>query len=180
MNIDIIKVGELKTNCYLVYFENKKCLIIDPGDFENSIVARIRKIELEPVGVITTHNHIDHTGCALSIANIYGVKVYDYDNMFEGINSIDDFTFEVIYTPGHEEKSICIYFKDYKVMFTGDFIFKDNIGRCDLPTGSFKDMLLSIEKIKEYDDDITLYPGHGELTNLGYEKENNMYFNYNK
>lgn len=60
-------------------------------------------------------------------------------------------------------------------MFVGDFIFRLGIGRWDLPTGNIKDMLLSIEKIKKYPNDITIYPGHGESTTLGYEKENNEY-----
>ena len=63
-------------------------------------------------------------------------------------------------------------------MFVGDFIFKDNIGRCDLPSGNIEEMKKSIEKIKKYDDDIIIYPGHGEITSLGYEKESNYYFNY--
>ena len=61
-------------------------------------------------------------------------------------------------------------------MFCGDFIFKDNIGRVDLPTGNYQEMIESINKIKQYDDDIVLYPGHGEQTKLGYEKKHNYYF----
>ena len=64
-------------------------------------------------------------------------------------------------------------------MFTGDFLFKDNIGRCDLPTGNVAKMKESINKIKKYSDNIKIYPGHGEETNLGYEKKNNYYFNNN-
>ena len=62
-------------------------------------------------------------------------------------------------------------------MFCGDFIFKESIGRCDLPGGSESEMEDSIKKILEYPDDITLYPGHNEITTLGYEKENNQYLN---
>lgn len=60
-------------------------------------------------------------------------------------------------------------------MFTGDFLFKESIGRCDLPTGSLNEMKESLEKIKNYSDEISLYPGHGENSNLGYEKETNPY-----
>ena len=62
-------------------------------------------------------------------------------------------------------------------MFCGDFIFKDTIGRCDFANSSISDMKNSIEKIKTYDEDIIIYPGHGPKTTLGYEKENNYYFN---
>ena len=60
-------------------------------------------------------------------------------------------------------------------MIVGEFIFKDSIGRCDLEYANIHDMKLSLEKIKEYDDDIKIYSGHGEDTTIGYEKENNYY-----
>ena len=110
--------------------------------------------------------------------NQFGIlDSFDKDNLKEGKFDIDAFHFEVIYTPGHTSDSVTYYFKDDKVMFTGDFVFKDSIGRCDLPTGDFRVMLNSIEKIKKYDDDIVIYPGHGEKSTLGYEKTNNEYFN---
>jgi glyoxylase-like metal-dependent hydrolase (beta-lactamase superfamily II) len=101
---------------------------------------------------------------------------YDKDNLVEGENKIGCFSFNVIYTPGHKEDLITIYFKKDKAMFCGDFIFKDSIGRWDLDGGNIKDMFKSIDKIKRYDRDITIYPGHGEKTTLGYEMDNNMYF----
>ena len=61
-------------------------------------------------------------------------------------------------------------------MFCGDFIFKDSIGRCDLPGGNITEMLNSINKIKEYPKDTTIYSGHGAKTTLGYEINNNPYF----
>ena len=60
-------------------------------------------------------------------------------------------------------------------MFVGDFLFKLGIGRWDLPTGNINEMQSSIKAIKEYPNDITIYPGHGDITNLGYEKVNNPY-----
>lgn len=72
---------------------------------------------------------------------------------------------------------LVFYFKEKKnVMFVGDFIFLDSIGRCDLEGGSFKEMKQSIEKIKKFSDDIILYPGHGSKTMLGYEKMHNPFF----
>ena len=97
--------------------------------------------------------------------------------MFEQKHYIDPFNFEVIYTPGHTSDSITYYFYDYGVMFTGDFLFKESIGRKDLETGNVNDMLESIDKIKEYDPSIKIYPGHGDTTTLEYELENNSYLN---
>lgn len=168
-------VGSLETNCYILY-ENGKCLIIDPGDEENNIIKKIDKLELKPVGILLTHNHFDHAMYADSLSNLYKVPVFDHKNLFEGIKKIESFEFETIYTPGHSETSITFYFKDYGLMFVGDFIFRENIGRVDLPGGSFQDMIESLKKIKKYDDDIVLYPGHGEKTTLGHEKKYNHYF----
>ncbi len=175
MNVDILKVGELNTNCYILYLDNK-CLVIDPGDDENFIVGRIKEMGVSLVAVIVTHNHPDHNKCADSIAKIYGVNVYDFNNLFEQEHYINPFKFRVIYTPGHTSDSITLYFKDYDVMFTGDFLFKDDIGRTDLPTGNFQDMIESIRKISEYSDDIIIYPGHGKKTTLGHEKKFNENF----
>ena len=151
-----------------------KVLIIDPGDNGKDIDKLVNNREI--VGIIITHHHHDHDGDIDYFINKYNVKVYDRYNLSPGINKIDKFIFEVIYTPGHKEDLISIYFKNEKIMFVGDFIFRDSIGRVDLPGSSLKDMIKSIDKIKKYDRDIVIYPGHGEGTTLGYEIDNNPYF----
>ncbi len=173
MNLETIKVGTLKCNCYLLELDHD-VLVIDPGDEAEKIVKKIgnRKVK----GIIITHHHPDHDGSVPALQAKYNVEVYDRYNLKEGINNISKFTFEVIYTPGHKEDLISIYFKKNKIMFVGDFIFKDSIGRCDLPGGNINEMASSIEKIKKYDKDITLFPGHGIKTTLGYEINNNPYF----
>ena len=173
MKIEIIKVGELECNCYLLDIINK-VLVIDPGDNSDKIINKIgNRIVL---GIIITHYHFDHIGALEDLVNKYGGSVYDKSNMNEGINMIGNFIFNVIYTPGHKEDCISIYFNEDKVMFVGDFIFRDSIGRCDLDGGNVKEMIDSICKIKKYDKDIVIYPGHGDKTTLGYEINNNMYF----
>ena len=173
MKIEIVKVGELECNCYLLEMDNK-ILVIDSGDNGDKIIEKIGNREV--VGIIITHYHFDHIGAIEYLVNKYNVSVYDKNNMNEGINKIDNFIFDIIYTPGHKEDCICIYFKKDKIMFVGDFIFRDSIGRCDLDGGSVKDMIESINKIKKYDKDIVIYPGHGDKTTLEYEMNNNMYF----
>lgn len=173
MKIDIVKVGELECNCYLLEINNK-VLVIDPGDDSDKIIDKIANRDV--VGIIITHCHFDHIGAIDDLVNKYNVSVYDKNNMNEGINKINDFIFDIIYTPGHKEDCICIYFKEDKVMFVGDFIFRGSIGRCDLPGGNIRDMITSIDKIKKYDKDIVIYPGHGDKTTLEYEINNNMYF----
>lgn len=160
MKIDRVIVGELETNCYILSIKDK-CIVIDPGDEYNKIKKCIGNKEV--IGVIITHYHFDHIG---ALNNFDKNLIYDINNLEEKENKIGNFNFEVIYTPGHKEDSITIYFRKEKVMFTGDFIFKDGIGRIDLPGGNYKDMLNSLEKIKRYDKDIIIYPGHGDKTIL--------------
>lgn len=171
MQIKIIKVGYLETNCYILN-KNNKCLIIDPGDETNKI---INNIENEVIGILITHYHFDHIGALKELKNKYNCLVYDINNCQRNME-IGPFKFETIITKGHKEDCLTYYFKEEKMMFVGDFIFKESIGRCDLQGGNFNEMLKSIELIKKYDDDIKIYPGHGESTNLLYEKQNNPYF----
>ena len=173
MKIDIVKVGKLECNCYILDI-NGCVLVIDPGDEYDKIIDKIENRRV--IGVIVTHYHFDHIGALDEILNKYNVMVYDRNNMVEGENKIGEFIFDVVYTPGHKEDCITIYFKDEKIMFCGDFIFRDCVGRCDLPGGNIGDMIESINKIKKYDDDIVIYPGHGDSTTIRYEKNNNMYF----
>ena len=173
MKIERIRVGELECNCYFIDIDGN-LLIIDPGDEFDKIKNKIGNRNV--VGIIVTHYHFDHVGALKDLLDEYKVNVYDRNNMNEGVNIIDRFRFEVIYTPGHKEDLITIYFREDKCMFCGDLIFRDSIGRCDLPGGDTKEMIESINTIKEYDNDIVIYSGHGDNTTLGYEKKNNVYF----
>lgn len=171
MNIKKVIVGELQTNCYIILKENE-CIIIDPGAEPIKIEQEINK---NLVGIIITHSHYDHIGALNYFKEKYKIPVYDYSNLKEGYNKIGSFNFDMVRTPGHTNDSISIYFKDDNVMFVGDFIFYHTIGRTDLPTGDYDEMKKSIEKIKKYDN-IKIYPGHGSVTTLMEEKENNIYF----
>ena len=171
MDVKRVIVGELQTNCYIIE-KDDECIIIDPGAEYLKIEQSINK---KIVGIIVTHHHYDHIGALNYFEEEYKIPVYDYKNLFEGKNKIGKFKFEVIVTPGHTDDSISIYFEEVNILFTGDFIFYHSIGRTDLPTGNYSDMKKSIEKIKKYDN-IDIYPGHGKITTLKEEKENNIYF----
>lgn len=173
MNISKIKVGELQTNCYLLE-KDDNCLLIDPGDEYEIIKEFIKNKNI--IGVLVTHKHYDHIGCINNLVLDYDIKVYDNSNLDEGIKRLGTFSFEVIKTYGHTMDCITFYFKEDKVMFTGDFLFYDTIGRCDFLESDYNEMLKSIDKIKEYPDDVIVYPGHGRETNLGREKQYNIYF----
>jgi len=178
MKIETIKVGSLETNCYLIISDDK-CIIVDPGDDKNKIINKIDSLNLTPIAIFITHYHFDHIGALNDIKNKYNIKVYDY-NVYENDNksyNIDNFNFKLIDTKGHKEDLVTFYFPNENIMFVGDFIFKGNIGRCDLEGGSFNEMLESIDKIKTYPKNTILYPGHEESTTLEDEIKYNMYFN---
>ncbi len=165
MKIKQVVVGDLEENCYIVS-KDSQCLIIDPGDNPEKIISNIKE---EVVGIVITHYHFDHIGALDIINKLYNVPIYDYKTL--STNTIKNFTFEIIATPGHTKDSITLYFPNDKLMFCGDFIFKGTIGRTDLPSGDFKEMLKSIKKILSYDEFITLYPGHYKKTTIKEEKE---------
>lgn len=171
MKIKNVIVGSLETNCYLLIKEGN-CLIIDPGGEANVIRSAIG--ENKVVGIIITHYHFDHIGALEALKSNYQTEVYDFQNLQEGMNQIENFTFEVLFTPGHKEDSISLLFDNN--MFVGDFVFKNSIGRTDLEGGNFEDMRASIRKLKNYSDNIILYPGHGEKTRLIEEKKYNIFF----
>ena len=102
--------------------------------------------------------------------------VYDYNTCEEKKYSVGPFQFDVIRFPGHAKDLVSFYFEQDKIMFVGDFVFKQTVGRCDLEGGNFNEMLNSITKLKKYPEDIKLYPGHGPITTLKDEIHTNPYF----
>lgn len=83
---------------------------------------------------------------------------------------------DVLYTPGHAEGSICLVNHEQKIVFTGDVLFNNSIGRSDMPTGDYDLLISSIKnKLLTLGDDYTVYPGHGPITTIGYERKNNPF-----
>lgn len=172
MNVETVITGTLDENCYVLK-KDDKCLVIDPGDDYPKIKAVIGDSKI--VGVLLTHSHFDHVGALRNFLGKRSIKFFKRSNTQEMEYEVGPFKFSVIFTPGHSNDSITFYFEEDKIMFVGDFIFKESIGRCDLPGSDKSAMEESLRKIINYDDDITLYNGHGSSTTLGYEKENNIY-----
>lgn len=172
MEIKKIVTGTLDENCY-VLIKDGNCLVIDPGaDF-----LKIKEAvgDNKVLGVLITHSHFDHIGALRNFLVKRSIKIFKKSNLLEKEYEIGNFKFECIYTPGHSKDSVSFYFKEENIMFVGDFIFKESIGRCDLPGGSISEMEDSIKKILSYDDNIILYSGHGNDSILGDEKKNNPY-----
>lgn len=164
MNIKTITVGELEENCYLL-IKNDKCLIIDPGDEFDKIKEEVGSLKV--IGCLVTHYHQDHIGALEEVISYYDIDINKPD--------LKIFPIETIETPGHTTESKTFYLPKEKIMFTGDFLFKDSFGRTDLG-GYDPDMIDSIKMIRKYPDDITIYPGHGESSTLGKEKQHFDYY----
>ena len=173
MKVDCIKLGYLEENCYLLE-KDGEYLLVDPGEDINKILSFIKGKNI--IGILVTHNHFDHIDSLEELVSKYHYPVYNYSNLREGKKKIGVFDVDIIFTPGHTKDSVCYYFRDDKIMVTGDFLFKGTVGRCDLEGGDINEMYHSIDKIKRCDDDIIIYPGHGEESVLGDEKKYNPYF----
>lgn len=174
MNIKVVVVGDLETNCYILEKGNST-LIIDPGAEAEKIVANVDP-QKKVCGILVTHSHQDHIGAITEVFNKFNCPIYSINNLKQGMNHIENFDFEMIPFPGHLNDLVVYYFKEFKIMFDGDFVFKGGIGRTDMDGANSVDMKLSIQNLLHYPEDIILYPGHGPQTTIGAEKKNLIYF----
>lgn len=159
MLVEKLVVGYLRENCYIGTIGDKS-FIVDPGDEYEKIIDACKGKNI--VEILVTHNHFDHVGALEEVENHFGIKANTKSGLLD---------YEVIPTPRHTSDSKTFYFRNENVMFTGDFIFYETIGRTDLETSNPLDMIHSLELISKYDDNIKVYPGHGKETNLGHEKK---------
>ena len=193
------EVSPIGANCYTVYdTESKNCLIIDLGGDFSFILGQAKRLGLNVKGVLLTHGHFDHVAGAKECRR-EGIPVYigedDYDMLLDKTNMSEYFGFgylsfsadhplksgnieiggikvEVIKTAGHTKGSVC-YLIDDK-LYSGDTIFYNSYGRCDLPTGNFTQLKKSITKtVFSLPDDMEILSGHGGKTTVGYERKYN-------
>lgn len=203
---EILPVGPLQCNCSILGDENTlEAMVIDPGDDIADVLAIVEKHNLKIKQIVITHAHIDHVGGAMKLRAATGapillnqndstlLKMLDVQAAWIGMESpgkveIDHSLGEadkveagallaqVLYTPGHTEGSICLYFPAEKKLIAGDTLFAGNIGRTDLPGGSFDKIISSLhEKVLALPDDTIVVPGHGPLTTIGEERQSNPF-----
>lgn len=198
-------LGPLNTNCYIVYGVDKKAAVIDPGFSPEVIWSVVEENGLTLEKILLTHAHFDHI-TAVEEMRKKGAELYlhkddeemlynsdlNYMRGFAGkelhfkkaehlledgdIIEIGGETLTVLHTPGHTKGSVC--YLSENMMFSGDTLFRDGIGRTDLYGGSFGTLSSSLERLKGLEKDYTVYPGHGEQTALQYEKNNNIYMKF--
>ncbi|MBR0423479.1 MAG: MBL fold metallo-hydrolase [Clostridia bacterium] len=191
-------VGDLRTNCYILHNTDENIYaIVDPGGESSKLEETIKKIGSVKY-IFLTHGHFDHISEAEKYKNITGAKIvigkdeekflsdntlnlsskYSKNSIIPFgadilVNDGDEIDFgskkiKVMFTPGHTSGSVCYLVGD--VMFSGDTLFRGEIGRTDLKSGNLEQMRVSLKKLYELDDEYVVYPGHGLFTFLSKEK----------
>lgn len=204
-NLQLINVGDMRTNCYVLSNkETKEALVFDPGSEPERILEYAKSKGLSITAILLTHGHFDHIMGVDEIRRQVGAKVYACEaekellgnpdmncaHMFDceaattadvyvkdgQILTLAGLTVEVIHTPGHTSGGACYYMKDLKIVITGDTLFFEAVGRCDLPTSDEGAIIESItKKLFALPEDVAVYPGHGRSSSIGYEEQNNPY-----
>ncbi|MBQ4343813.1 MAG: MBL fold metallo-hydrolase [Erysipelotrichaceae bacterium] len=177
----------MQTNCYLLK-EEGHVLIIDPASSTNRILSQLDEQDIVD-GILLTHGHFDHIGAADMLKKRLHcpVFVHPLDERLakdpridrfgtdialksqvsyyqEGRMNIGPFELEILHTPGHTDGSVCIGYKHH--LFTGDTLFQQSVGRCDLYSGSDSKLKQSLRLLCERHPDTLIYPGHGSTTVL--------------
>lgn len=204
MTILPIPVGELETNCYLVYKQGGDAVLIDPGGEAERIVEAVRQKNATVRAVFLTHAHFDHMMAAEAVAKEYEAPVLVHEAEQEALAdgminlsalmggrichvqadrflrdgeevTVGEMAFRVLHTPGHTRGSCCYDLPDEGVLFAGDTLFFHSFGRTDFPGGSDCQMRASIQRLLDLEGDRVVYPGHGPATTLAQERLYNPY-----
>lgn len=205
IKVESYVVSDFGTNCYFVInTETKEMLIVDPGDNASMLASKIEDEQLKPVAILLTHGHLDHASAAEELAKKFDVKIYAHEaeketledshmnltaafgtakvfhaDVFlkdEEILELIGCKIKVLFTPGHTPGGCCYYFNDQRILFSGDTLFCESVGRTDFPGGSSSALIRSIrEKLLNLSDDIKVYPGHMAQTSIGTEKMYNPF-----
>ena len=197
-------VGQLSTNCYLVYEDkSSQALIIDPGDDADYIIRTLSDLQVKPKAIVATHGHFDHILAVTELKLAYTIpfmmnkkdefllaRMQDSAKFFTESKEnfspkidkylknklvIGHLSFDIIHTPGHTPGSLSFYFKKYKILFCGDLAFARGVGRTDFTYSSEKDLKLSLDKILKLPSETRVLSGHGEETTIKKIKMYNKY-----
>lgn len=211
MKVLKFSLGQLQTNCYLLIKNNKCLIIdpADEGSFILEELQR-QRLKLIAIFATHGHfDHLlaageiqKSTGVSLYISEKdyflierlaetaehflgYQPAVLPIKNTqnltSENLLKIEDFQVKIIFTPGHTPGSISFYFEKEKMIFTGDTLFKNSIGRFDFSYSNKNDLKNSLNKLLKLPEDTLVYPGHGEETTIKQEKKNlPIFFQYLK
>jgi hydroxyacylglutathione hydrolase len=202
----ILPVGLLQCNCSVFGEEQThEAIVIDPGDEIDKITEVLNRHQLKVTAIVITHAHIDHIAGAHKLRALTGAPVYLNQRDKELLDALDvqarwlgvatpdrtqidsaasdgtvlrlgEAEFEVLHTPGHTQGSLCLWIPQQNKLIAGDTLFRDSVGRTDLPGGNSRQLLSSIKtRLFDLPDDAIVIPGHGPNTTIGREKERNPF-----
>jgi glyoxylase-like metal-dependent hydrolase (beta-lactamase superfamily II) len=206
---EILPVGLLQCNCSIFGDEHtREAIVVDPGDDIAEIQKTLARYRLTVKAIIITHAHIDHIGGAARLKAATGAPVYmndrdqelydhlDMQAIWLGIQNPERTTvdvsaregdkvvlnsseFQILHTPGHTQGSISLWIPSENKVVAGDTLFRDSIGRTDLPGGDGHQILRSIaDKLLALPDEATVVPGHGPNTTIARERERNPFLRH--
>lgn len=197
-------VGPFQVNCVLVQ-TGQGILIVDPGDNSAEILQTIQQLNLPVSAYLLTHGHVDHLCALAKVAEQHPAPIYmhaeDQKWAFTSRNSIEPYypmpqkpgnckifpiqdgeilaiggiDIHVIHTPGHSPGSCCFYFKEDNILIAGDTLFRESVGRTDLPGGDSRTLAQSLKKLRILPPDTTVLSGHGPETTIRHELKHNFY-----
>ncbi len=197
MKINVMRVGPIGTNCYLLQDEETKlAALIDPGDQAQDILELVGREGVKVQYILLTHGHYDHTTAVPELKKLLdGVEVYIHkadaqgtgNTIFPLAGQVEDLRcydegdhitlggldIQVLHTPGHSKGSVTL--KVENVLFTGDTLFAGSCGRIDLPGGDWNEMLSSLKRLAGLEGDYQVCPGHEAMSTLEKERKTNPY-----
>ncbi|MDE6501485.1 MAG: MBL fold metallo-hydrolase [Ruminococcus sp.] len=203
MNIHTLQLGELRANCYVVQTASEQCVAVDIGGDSRLLLEFLKMKKLNLSKILLTHGHYDHmngveevakqtgaevfihkddvpmlSSAGLSLSELISYRPFNPVSEYIVINDGDvisdgEYEFRVLHTPGHSMGSVCYICDD--VIFSGDTLFCCSIGRTSFPGSSPELMVKSLEKLYNIDGNYKVLSGHGDKTELEYEKNSNPY-----
>lgn len=203
-----LTVGPVQENTWIARQDGaEKAILIDPGDEPETILTALKELGTTPEAILITHCHFDHVGAVKALADATGAPVYCPAGEVQILENINDyvrfpgfgpfesyspehtvkdgdqltiagFTIDVIGTPGHSPDHVTYSIAADKAIFSGDVLFKDSIGRTDLPGADHATLMASIQRLLDrLPDETGVLPGHMEPTTLGRERLSNPFLN---
>jgi hydroxyacylglutathione hydrolase len=201
-----LPLGPLQTNCYLLACnETKKAVVIDPAWDGRLIYDKAASEGLTIEHILLTHSHFDHVGGLAELKELSSAPISIHPDavpMLENavtaarlwqftipepppadrmlvdgdLINVGNLVLEVLFTPGHAPGHVCFYLESEGVLFDGDVLFHQGIGRTDLPGGDYKILMDSINgRLLSLDDEVIVLSGHGPATTIGQERNSNPF-----
>lgn len=205
MKIETFVTGIIGTNTYLGINKNTgEAVLVDPAACPKKLLSYIHEEKIQVKAIFLTHGHFDHIMGIDEFRDHYEVPVYVgedekelicdahwnqsdiYTNGYvfrdaiyvkdQEVLNIAGFSFQVFHTPGHTPGGVCYYEAAEKILFSGDTLFCNSVGRTDFEGGSMSDLIRGIkEKLMPLPDDTKVLPGHMNATTIGHERKYNPF-----